>query len=158
MNNGYKYTLAEFQLRNEYRKTDNVFGRFIDKAEKAGKAVPISLREHEMKYGYLTSRLMMMGTAIETGLMLADPMGKPFSVGGSRYFSQTIGATGSQGVKALTNANTGWNSFLKANTGKSVEQVGEKELLLIIINLHFIRNDKSTVHNYCLCSFAKLFR
>ena len=116
--NGYQYSLGDFQLRNEYKKTDNVFGRFIDKAERAGKAVPISLREHEMKYGYLTSRLMMMGTAIESGLMLADPLGKPFSLGGSRYFSRTVGATGSQGAKALTNANTGWNSFLKANTGK----------------------------------------
>jgi RHS repeat-associated protein len=116
--NGYQYSSGDFQLRNEYRKTDNVFGRFIDKAEGAGKAVPISLREHEMKYGYLTSRLMMMGTAIESGLMLADPLGKPFSVGGSRYFSRTVGVSGSQGAKALTNANTGWNSFLKANTGK----------------------------------------
>ena len=116
--NGYQYSSGDFQLRNEYRKTDNVFGRFIDKAEGAGKAVPISLREHEMKYGYLTSRLMMMGTAIESGLMLADPLGKPFSVGGSRYFSRTVGVSGSRGAKALTNTNTGWNSFLKANTGK----------------------------------------
>lgn len=116
--NDYQYSVGDFQLRNEYRKTDNVFGRFIDKAEGAGKAVPISLRKHEMKYGYLTSRLLLMGTAVETSLMLVDPIGKPFSLGGSRYFSQTVGVSGTHGAKALTNANTGWNSFLKANTGK----------------------------------------
>jgi RHS repeat-associated protein len=116
--NGYQYSPGDFQLRNEYRKTDNVFGRFIEKAEEAGRAVPISLRENEMKYGYLTSRLMMMATAIESGLLLSDPLGKPFSVGVSRYFSQTVGVGGSQGAKALTNTNKGWNSFLNANKGK----------------------------------------
>ncbi|NHE55654.1 DUF6443 domain-containing protein [Cyclobacterium plantarum] len=118
--NGYQYSLTDFQLRNEYRKTDNVFGSFIDKAEKEGKAQPISSRDDEMRFGYLTSRLRMMGSAIEMGLTLADPnpTGKPFIVGGSRYFSRTVGATGSQGVSALTNSNSGWKAFLKANTGK----------------------------------------
>lgn len=45
-------------------------------------------------------------------------MGKPLSVGGSRYFSQAVGATGSQGVKALTGSNSGWNAFLKADRGR----------------------------------------
>ncbi|SHN01417.1 RHS repeat-associated core domain-containing protein [Cyclobacterium lianum] len=118
--NGYQYSLADFQLRNEYRKTDNVFGSFINKAEKEGKAQPISSRDDEMRFGYLTSRLKMMGSAIELGLTLTDPnpTGKPFIVGSSRFFSQTVGATGSQGVRALTNSNSNWNAFLKANTGK----------------------------------------
>lgn len=122
-NSGYEYTFAEFKFRNKVRGSDDVIGRFLAKAEREGKAIPLIYPEEEKLYGHVVMRLKMTILAIDQSFD-AIPS---FNTGGAslKKFGTSIKGIGnvnssqlkgSSGVSALTNS-SGWNRFLQANNG-----------------------------------------
>ena len=143
---GYEYSMRDFRLRIGYMKENTPIKRFLEVSEKNGNARPISSIDEDLYYGHLTSRLKMMGFAIETVSLLANPTdglpGSKFSLSSSRYYNQggrvngsskdinsatsggssyssslSVTSKGSTGRSALTGSNS-WNNFLRANVGR----------------------------------------
>jgi len=122
-NSGYEYTLAEFGFRNKIRGSNDVIGRFLNKIEREGKAIPLTYSEEEKLYGHAVMRLKMTISAIDQSF---DTM-PSFTTGSTsfRKFGTSVKGIGNvsnsqlkgnRGVSALTNSG-GWNRFLQANKG-----------------------------------------